>query len=192
MLIQLENVSFSSVSHPKLKLNHLIFSLVSNPKLKSNHLILTSMQAICLLSLTKLTSIIGKVTVHYQLKKKSEEQYYRDNKNLPLYGTKNPDTEEIFRICLLQDIPEEKCIKEKPFRIKHTSTFVIKQDLISLKHPYDLEADDTPGVLKKHNKVRFYEAKQMKEAELVLSSEVHMTKDRNGHVTGGTYNYRTN
>ena len=92
----------------------------------------------------------------------------------------------------MEDIPEEKCVKEKPLRIKHTSTFVIKQDLINLKHPYDLEADDTPGVFKKHDKVRFYEAKQMDEAELFLSSEVHVTKNRNGQVIGGTYNRRTN
>ena len=125
-------------------------------------------------------------------KKKSKVQYYRDNKNLPLYGTKNPDVKEIFQICLLEDIPEEKCVKEKPLRIKHTSTFVIKQDFINLKHPYDLEADDTPGVFKKHDKVRFYEAKQTDEAELFLSSEVHGTKNRNGQVIGGTYNRRTN
>lgn len=124
--------------------------------------------------------------------KKSEAQYYRDNKNLPIYSTKNPDVEEIFRICLLENIPAEKCVKEKPLRIKHNSTFVIKQDLINLKHPYDLEADDTPGVFKKHDQVRFYEAAQTKEGDLVLSSEVHVSKNRSGQVTGGTYNRRTN
>ena len=119
---------------------------------------------------------------------RSTVQYYRDNKNLPLHGTKNPDVEEIFRICLLGDIPAEKYVKEKPLRIKHTSTFVVKPDLIKLKHPYDLEADDTPGVFKKHHKVRFYEAKQTDGGELILSSEVHVTKNRNGQVTNGTYN----
>ena len=39
-----------------------------------------------------------------------------NNKNLPLHGTKNPDIEEIFRICLLEHIPAEKCVKEKPLR----------------------------------------------------------------------------
>ena len=157
---QLENISLSSVNNPKLKLSHLIFSLVNNPKLKSNHLILMSIQVICLLSLTKLTSTIGKVTIHYQLKKNQRYSITEITKIFLFMVRKNSDVEEIFLICLLEDIPEEKCIKEKPLQIKHTSTFVIKQDLINLKHPYDLEADDTPGVFKKHDKVRFYEAKQ--------------------------------
>ncbi len=90
--------------------------------------------------------------------KKTVVQFYQNNKNLLVYGTKNPDIEEIFRICLLENISAEKYVKEKPLRIKTTSTFVVKQDLINLKHPYDLEADDTPGVFRRHDQVRFYEA----------------------------------
>ena len=93
------------------------------------------------------------------IEKKSEIQYYRNNKNLPLHGTKNPDIEEIFRICLLEDIPVENCVKEKLLRITHTFTFVIKQDLINLKHPYDLEDDDTPGVLQETRKSQVLRSK---------------------------------
>ena len=39
--------------------------------------------------------------------------------------------------------------------------------------------------------MRFYEAKQTDGGELILSSEVHVTKNRNGQVTNGTYNRRT-
>ena len=77
-------------------------------------------------------------------------------------------------------------------RIKHTSTFVVKPDLIKLKHPYDLEADDPPEVFKKHNKVRFYEEKQTEGGKLILSSEVHVSKNKNGQVNSRTYNRRTN
>ncbi len=125
-------------------------------------------------------------------KKKTGVEFYRDNKNLPVYSRKNPDIEEIFRICLLDDVSAEKYVKEKPLRIKTTSTFVVKQDLINLKHPYDLEADDTPGAFKKHDQVRFYEAKQTEDGLLLMSTEVHVTKNRNGQVIGGTYNQRTN
>ena len=136
---QLENISLSSVNNPNLKLSHLIFSLVNNPKLKLNHLIFSSVSNPKLKvepsDFDEHSSDLFAVPHQADLdnwesnntlpieKKNQRYSNYRDNKNLPLYGTKNSDVEEIFLICLLEDIPEEKCVKEKPLRIKHTSTF---------------------------------------------------------------------
>ena len=115
--------------------------------------------------------------------------HYRNNRRLPIYSNTSPDLEEIFRICLLGSVPEERIVKEKPTRIKDTVTFVIKQDKIKLRHPYDLEADDIGGAYIKNDQVRFYQVKN-KDGELDISTEVRVTKNTKGDVTGGTYNRR--
>ena len=118
-------------------------------------------------------------------------QYYRDNCNLPKFSESSPNIEEIFNICLLHNVPQEK-VKTKPTRIKETATFVVYQDLINLKYPYDVEADDTPGSFIKRDQVRFYQATISDDRELCLSTEVHVKKNNKGSIIGGMYNRREN
>ena len=101
-------------------------------------------------------------------------QYYRDNRNLLKFSESSLNVEEIFDICLLHNVPQEKVVKTKPIRIKETATFVVQQDLINLKHPYDVEADDTPGSFIKRDQVRFYQNTISDDRELCLSTEVHV------------------
>ena len=61
---------------------------------------------------------------------------------MPLLHTKSPDLEEIIKVCKFGPEPE-KLIKQKPLRIQESATFVVNQGSIGLKHPYDLDADDT-------------------------------------------------
>ena len=119
-------------------------------------------------------------------------QYYRQNRDLPKFGESSPNVEEIFNICLLHNVPDEKIVKTKPTRIKETATFVIQQDLINLKHPYDVEADDTPGSFIKRDQVRFYQATVSEDGELTLSTEVDVKKNNEGSIIRGTYNRREN
>ena len=94
--------------------------------------------------------------------------YVRDDRRLPKYNESRPNLEEIFNICLPHNVPDEKIVKVKPTRIKDTVTFVVQPDLINLRHPYDLEADDTPGAFIKRDQVRFYQAESTAEGELVF------------------------
>ena len=119
-------------------------------------------------------------------------QYYRDNRNIPKFSESSPNVEEIFDICLLHNVPQEKVVKTKPTWIKETATFVVQQDLINLKHPYDVEADDTPGSFIKRDQVRFYQVTISDDGELCLSTEVHVKKNNKGSIIGGTYNRREN
>ena len=128
----------------------------------------------------------------YDCYRYKQTAYVRDDRRLPKYSESSPNLEEIFNICLLHNVPDEKIVKVKPTRIKETVTFVVQPDLINLRHPYDLEADDTPGAFIKRDQVRFYEAKSTAEGELVLSSEVRVTRNKKGQVVRGTYNRRKN
>ena len=84
----------------------------------------------------------------------------------------------------------EKLVKQKPLRIQENATFVINQGGIGLKHPFDLDADDIAGAFTKKDSVRFYEICG-DEDNLIISSEVHVTRDRNGCIIAGTFNKRT-
>lgn len=108
---------------------------------------------------------------------------------MPLLHTESPGLEEIIKVCKFGPEPE-KLIKQKPLRIQESVTFVVNQGSIGLKHPYDLDADDIAGAFTKKDSVRFYEI-DGNEDELVISSEVHVTRDRNGRIIAGTYNERT-
>ena len=83
-------------------------------------------------------------------------------------------------------------VKVKPTRIKETVTFVVQPDSINLRNPYDLEPDDMPEAFIKWDQVRFYQAESTAEGELVLSSEVRVTRNKKGQVVGRTYNRRKN
>jgi hypothetical protein len=108
---------------------------------------------------------------------------------LPLLHTKSPELEEIIKVCKFGPEPE-KLVKQKPLRIHESATFVINQGGIGLKHPFDLDADDISGAFTKKDNVRFYEV-EGNEDKLIISSEVHVTRDRNGRIIAGTYNKRT-
>lgn len=116
--------------------------------------------------------------------------YYREDKKLPIYSLTSPDLKSIFRICLKRDIPAKRMTGKKPTNITSTSTFVVDQKLARLKHPYDVEADETPGAYEKKEQTRFYEVKVDDGGMLLISSEVSVEKDEKGGINGGTYNAR--
>lgn len=116
--------------------------------------------------------------------------YYRGDKKLPVYSNTSPDLKSIFRICLKKDIPADRMTESKPTRISSTSTFIVDQKLAKLKHPYDVEADETPGAYEKKEQTRFYEVKVNDEGRMLISSEVSVNKDHKGNISGGTYNVR--
>ena len=74
----------------------------------------------------------------------------------------------------------------KPTSISSTSTFVVDQKFAKVKHPFDVEADETLGAYEKKEQTRFYEVKVNDEGELLISSEVSVNKDSKGIVVGGT------
>jgi hypothetical protein len=45
-------------------------------------------------------------------------QYYRNNRDLPKFSESCPNVKEIFNICLLHNVPEQKLVKIKLTRIK--------------------------------------------------------------------------
>ena len=118
------------------------------------------------------------------------QQFYNRNPNLPLLHKRNPDVQEIFDICLGRKFPVHRLVSEKPLRIKETATFIVDQNRILLKHPYDLDADDTPGAFEKKENVRFYVVRPCPDGGFDISSEVHVVKDKDGRVTYGGYNIR--
>ena len=70
------------------------------------------------------------------------------------------------------------------------ATFVLDQNEAKIRHPYDLDADDIPGIFEKHDQVRFYEAGWNKKNELHVSSQVHPIKGNDGQVIDGNYKQR--
>lgn len=77
----------------------------------------------------------------------------------------------------------------KPLRITSTGTFIVKQNGVNIKHPYDLEADDLPGTFLKKEQTRFYEVREA-DGSFDISCHIHVSKDANGRVIGGTFNER--
>ena len=75
-------------------------------------------------------------------------EYYRGNIKLPILHRKSPDIQEIVKICMFGP-GEGKLALQKPLRVKETATFVVNQETIGLKHPYDLDADDIAGAFLK-------------------------------------------
>ena len=120
-------------------------------------------------------------------------EYYRGNIKLPILHRKSPDIQEIVKICMFGP-GEGKLALQKPLRVKATATFVVNQETIGLKHPYDLDADDITGAFLKKDSVRFYEIIDDNEDTdtLEMSSEVHVTRDSEGKVVSGSDNVRSN
>ena len=69
----------------------------------------------------------------------------RDDRRLPKYSESSPNLEEIYNICLLHNVPDEKIVKVKPTRIKETVTFVVQPDLINLRDPYEPTTRQEPS-----------------------------------------------
>ena len=108
--------------------------------------------------------------------------YYRGDKKLPIYSYNSPNLKRIFQICLKKDIPADRMAEIKPTSISSTSTFVVDQKFAKVKHPFDVEADETLGAYQKKEQTRFYEVKVNDEGELLISSEVSVNKDSKGIV----------
>ncbi|XP_028514910.1 uncharacterized protein LOC110239267 isoform X3 [Exaiptasia diaphana] len=117
-------------------------------------------------------------------------EFYRNDKALPIYSDNNPDIKEIFRICVKRDVPTNRLVKQKPVRIKDTATFIVNQTVAGIKHPKDLDADDTPGAFNKKESTRFYQVETGEDGDLNISCEVSLTKDTNGVPVSGMYRRR--
>ena len=116
--------------------------------------------------------------------------FYRNDRKLPIYSKRCPNLQEIFIVCLKKDVPEERYVTQKPVRVKDTLTFVVNQTRADVKHPKDLDADDTPGVYTKKEQTRFYQVERNKEGDIEISCQVQVTKDGKGNVVSGTYRER--
>ena len=81
--------------------------------------------------------------------------YYRCDKKLPIYSYTSPNLKRIFQICLKKDIPADRMAEIKPTSIPSTSTFVVDQKFAKVKHPFDVEADETLGAYEKKSKRGF-------------------------------------
>ena len=86
-------------------------------------------------------------------------------------------------------MPDDRVAKAEPLRITSTGTFVVKQNVVNIKHPYDLEADDLPGTFLKKEQTRFYEVQEA-DGSFDISCHIHVSKDATGQVIGGTFNER--
>lgn len=118
-------------------------------------------------------------------------QYYDSNSLLPLYPKHGAvNLKEIFEICFQKNVSQENMCKERPMRIKKTANFVVNQQKLSIKHPYDLEADDTPGSFAVKDQVRFYQIVRDENGDFMRSVQVHVNKDLTGKIISGRYKER--
>ena len=115
---------------------------------------------------------------------------YRNDPKLPIYSQRNPNLDEIFQICLKNNVPSDRYVSHKPVRVKDTATFVVNQTRANVKNPKDLDADDTPGAYSKKEQTRFYQVEENDDGEMEISCEVHVTKNAKGNVVSGTYRER--
>ena len=116
--------------------------------------------------------------------------WLRGDNRIPINSRRSLDVEEILRICLGGKSSEYQRIKNKPYRVTETATLLCDQREVKLRHPYDMDADDTPGAFTRNDNVRFYQIKR-ENGKLRKSSEVHVVKDKEGRVIDGSYNVRT-
>ena len=115
--------------------------------------------------------------------------FFKGNPSLPIYSRKPPNLQNILNVCVREDLPKEKIAKIRPMRVETTATFVLNQTEAGLCHPFDLEADDIPGVYVKKEQTRFYEVDEGND-ELDVSSYIHVTKNADGKVVSGVTNER--
>ena len=118
-----------------------------------------------------------------------DAEYYKHNKNMPIYGYTLPDLPRILRICFNRDVSPTVVAKKHPIRENETMTFVLNQSQVDIKHPSDLHADQIGGAFIKNEKVRFYEREFVDKGDLTYN-EVHIKKDSDGKVISGYVNLR--
>ena len=118
--------------------------------------------------------------------------FYQGRKELPIFSEDPPSSiNDIFRICLLKDVPKEKLVSEKPLRVTSNATFVVDPRKINLKHPFDLESDDVSGAYEKKEQTRFYEVDPIEnETNFRLSCNLHVRRNEEGDVVSGYHNFR--
>ena len=80
--------------------------------------------------------------------------WLRGDKRIPIYSRRSLDVEEILRICLSRKSSEYQRIKNNPYRVTETATILCDQREVKLRHPYDMDADDTPGAFTSNDNVR--------------------------------------
>ena len=106
---------------------------------------------------------------------------------MPIYEYTVPDLPTILRICFKGDVPSIALAKKQPVRVDETITLVLDQRHVYLKHPVDLDADQTGGAFIKNDKVGYYEC-EFDDAGDLTYRKVHLKKDRDGKVTSGYVN----
>ena len=116
-------------------------------------------------------------------------EYYKHDKNMPIYGYTVLDLPTILRICFNGNVSPTVAAKKQQIRVNETITFVLSQSQVDTKHPFDLDADQIGGAFIKNDKVRFYECEFDDEGDLTYN-EVHIKKDSDGKVTSGYVNLR--
>ena len=116
--------------------------------------------------------------------------FYRNDPKLPIYSQRNPNLDEIFQVCLKDNVQSDRYVSHKPVRVKDTATFVVNQTRANVKNPKDLDADDTPGTYNKKEQTRFYQVDENDDGEMEISCEVHVSKNAKGNVVSGTYRER--
>ena len=82
-------------------------------------------------------------------------EYYKHDKNMPIYGYTVPDLPTILRICFNGDVSPTVVAKKQPIRVNETMSFVLNQSQVDIKHPSDLDADQIEGAFTKNDKVRY-------------------------------------
>ena len=90
-----------------------------------------------------------------------EVEYYKHDKNMPIYEYTVPDLPTILRICFNGDVPPTVVAKEQPIRVNETMIFVLNQSQVDIKHSFDLDADQIGGAFIKSDKFRYYECELM-------------------------------
>ena len=89
--------------------------------------------------------------------KEEDVEYYKHDRNIPVYEYTVPDLSTILRICFNGDVSPTVVAKKQPIRMNETMTFVLNQSQVDIKHPFDLDVDQIGGAFIKNDKVRFYE-----------------------------------
>ena len=111
-----------------------------------------------------------------------DAEYYKHDKNMPIYGYTVLDLPTILRICFNEDVSPSVAAKKQQIRVNETITFVLSQSQVDIKHPFDLDADQIGGAFIKNDKVRFYEQEFDDGGDLTYN-EVHIKKDSDEKVT---------
>lgn len=73
--------------------------------------------------------------------------------------------------------------QKRSLGVNENAAFILDQNTCRICHPFDLQADNIEGSLKRSNKVRFYKCTRNDDA-LLLLTEFHVVKERNNVISG--------